>query len=302
MQGQQFAVVFATSHDRIEKAWAKQQLKLRERKISAVETSTSTVVRTRGQESARPSSSTGDRSSSSESSSSTTGPGTSSSPLEDQGDLDGGSELKDGAISIEELNGGCSATAVAIDVAGLAREVVEVVESGDSFDPAKGITPGSEGDSQDETDRATATKQNQDGKKEAAVTDEDYPDGRAMVAAKHNNTRKGNDDATAVVRGDDATKEIPLQGPFYSDELLDISDTECSCDDDSSDRRRRKNLHRYLTDGCGWPPAKDASDDDAAAGGDSIEPQETDREKRAVLSWIVSRMGLLEKVLMSPVL
>lgn len=328
-QGQHFAVVFSPSQERVEKDWAKQL----EREISAVETSTSIVARIRGEESARPSFSMGDGSSNksssngnSSSNSSASESGTPSPPFEDQGDLDGGSELEDANKTVEEPRDGCSTTGGAVITDGADElpttnqeaDGTEAVEPGDNSGPAVdqdvdddtddvggaddhdawiGITSGSEGDSQDESNRATATTKNQDGRKEAMETDKQDFDRCVVVANKSINAHEGNGGAAAAVRRDGVTEAGLLQGPFYSDELLDKSDTESSDDDDDDDdRRRRRDLHSYLTDGEGWPLPTDASGVDVDTGGDSIEQPKTAREKRAALSWIVSRMGLLEKV------
>lgn len=122
-------------------------------------------------------------------------------------------------------------------------------------------------------------------------------------------TAKADEECDARVRGNEpladtaggggvvgGAKEEPFPGLFF-DELLDKIDSESSGDDGDSSMRT-KGRHRSTNGGTG--SLLDGSSGHVGDGdGTNIEPEKTAREKSSVLSWIISRMGLLEKV--SPV-
>ena len=221
-----------------------------------------------------------------------------SPPTAGHDDTGGGGELTvDDAAETAGLNDGCSTTgdvpiqdnavpASEIEVPANQEAPAAAADQGDTPGPTVGSCTGdscevshiSSGrrstEAEDETGKATV-KQAGEGCDARIRGDQAFPDtvGESGVAG--------------------GADQEHFPGWFF-DELLDKGDSESS-DDDGDNSRWTRDRHRSTGGASG--SLLDSSADDADGGsGMDIEREETARDRRSVLSWIISRMGLLEKV------
>eukprot|EP00752_Nemacystus_decipiens_P004479 g4091.t1 len=297
-KGQNFAVVFALSPDRVETEWAKQQQRQQQeeeeekeqgKQLLESEKRAQDSHRSGGTESAGVAAISGHGRASSSCSShcSASQPDEHFPSTAGRDDAGGGEFTVGDAVEPAGLGDGLTTTGETptlesdvptseIEVPAGHEAPVAVGDQGDTLSPAVGSCTGNSCDA-----RHTSLGRR-------SIRPEDETDTGTPTV---NQAGEGCDQPLADSVGGAKQEHIP--GLFY-DELLDKSDSESSGDGGDTSKWTRD---RQQSTGLGAGSLLDGSAGDAAGGGGmDIEPEKKAHDRRSVLSWIISRMGLFEKV------